>query len=116
SPRRLRQCHDETPNEADRNRQERELDRDLGALEQRGDQPSNESRVEWHVSVRTARGASLSAPKGREGRILGKFAVDGNSKSILVVVVKALRRRVALQPFAVPLDIFLVARAVPQLA
>src|SRR6266550_2434623 len=39
-----------------------------------------------------------------------------NGTSVFVVVVEALRRRVPLQPFAVPLDIFLVARARAQFA
>ena len=38
------------------------------------------------------------------------------ARSVLVVIVKPLRWWVALQPFAVPFDIFFVARTVAQLA
>ena len=43
--RRLRQCHEETPDDADRDRQNRQLDGDLGTLEQRRHQPRNATRA-----------------------------------------------------------------------
>src|SRR5690242_19157754 len=65
--------------------------------------------------VSSASSTVTSAPSSSAGiRRAMKFGSNGTS--ILVVIVEALGRRVALQPFAIPFDVFLITRAIPQLA
>src|SRR5260370_29887674 len=65
--------------------------------------------------VRSASSTVTSAPSSSAGiRRAMKFGSNGNS--ILGEVVEALGWRVPLQPFAIPFDIFLVARPAAEFA
>src|SRR6516164_10751142 len=67
------------------------------------------------AAVSPASSTVTSAPSSSAG-ISRAMKWRSNGTSIFVVVVEALRRRVLLQPLAVPLDIFLIADAGAQLA
>src|SRR5260370_3190445 len=68
------------------------------------------------IAIVSAASTSVTSAVSSRAGIRRAMKWGSNGTSVFVVVVEALRRWVPLQPFAVPLDIFLVARARAQFA